>query len=181
MNHIDKNKLERIARRITVATFKSRYDQKTKTKVPAGVMDSVGNRRVFVSESFKRAWQSLFDKFSKDSPEARKNLNEYYREGLKLIKQGTVGKAGNSREIKYLEFVPGKAQGRFYEYKQLYIKGTNFCPRILFVNVQGTNDSILLDIIDKNGNSTSAPVLSALSSKFKAALQNDYQNTYSQN
>jgi hypothetical protein len=137
-------------------------------------------RSVYVSESFKNKWDAMLNKFGRKGQSERDNINSYYRDSIMLIKRGTIGRSG-AIEVKHLEYVPSKGNGRFFECKQKRIAGTNFCPRIFFVNVRGTSNSILLDVIDKDGDRIGPSILSALSTKYKMALMNDYASMYSQN
>lgn len=135
-------------------------------------------RTLYESKAFRGNWNRLFEKFGRKGQDAKENIGAYYRESIELIRRGIIGKHG-SIELKHLEYVPSKGRGRFFECKQHRIAGTNFSPRILFVNVQGERSSILLDVIDKDGNDIDQSVLSSLSSKYKLAQLNDYSSTYS--
>lgn len=178
---MDANRIARIARRIC-ATFDSRWDQEKQELVPAGVMDVAKNgQRVFLSESFKREWNRLFTKFSRNSPDARESINDYYRRSLQLIKSGMIGKDSSGIEIKLIKDVKNARGASYYECKQAHIKGTGFHPRIYFAKVPHTSDSILLEVIDKDGTDIPTAIMNSLTNAYTAALQNDYQNTYSQN
>ncbi len=150
----------------------------TKTNETEASAERTCLRTVYVSKSFKKSWNHLFDKFGRKGQDKRDSINAYYRESIELIKKGVIGRFG-SLEVKLLEYVPSKGNGRFFECKQRKISGTDFCPRILFVNVVGTSHSILLDVIDKDGNNIDSSILSALSSKYKMAMQSNYENVYS--
>ena len=145
-----------------------------------GNSEASRTRNVYVPESFKNKWNSFLEKFGRKGQNERDSINSYYRDSIELIKRGTIGRSG-AVEVKYLEYVPSKGTGRFFECKQKKIPGTNFCPRILFVNVRGTSNSILLDVIDKDDDRIGSSVLGSLSSKYKMALQNDYASVYSKN
>lgn len=134
-------------------------------------------REIYVSNSFQKNWEYFLDKFGKKGNDAKDNIDTYYHNSVELIRQGKIGKS-DSLEIKSLKFVPKKGNGKFFECKQHRVLGTCFCPRILFVNVRGTNHSILLDVIDKDSDRIGTDILSVLSLKYRIAIKNNYANTY---
>lgn len=164
------SKIDRIATRIC-ATFPERWDENLQQTVPAGVID-YHKRNVYVYGRFIEDWDKLFQKYSNISPEARKNIRNFYRNALVAIKSKSTGNEITIKSIKRLphnnicDFKECRINGKF-------IEGTKFSPRISFIEVNGTNDAVLLYITDKDDKHLNNEYVNTLKKRAVESLKNN--------